>query len=106
MLSLEKPLTILIFDTGYSKTIASVVELRLAKKDNTPKGTSPVISNIGVGFDRTLGSGDLTLRLQNYLLKKFTNDLELIEKILKDTKAMAKLLKEAERLKQVFLSNI
>lgn len=64
----------------------------------------PVINTLGFGYDRTLGGGELTRRLRDYMLKKFVKNYKPSGDITKNNRAMAKLLKEAERVKVVSLS--
>lgn len=70
---------------------------------------------LGVGFDRTLGGFELTLRLRDHLANKFNEAYKPKQKIQvfknssklkknlfqENQRSMAKLLKEAERVKQV-----
>ena len=53
---------------GAAKTTATLVEYRLVKEKY---GNEPKMTVLGVGFDRSLGGLELTLRLQNLLIEKF-----------------------------------
>ncbi|KAH7732346.1 hypoxia up-regulated protein 1 precursor [Aphelenchoides avenae] len=99
----EKAQTLLIYDVGASKTTATIVEYRLAKEKNS-KEQNPVMSTLGVGFDRTLGGQDLTLRLRDHLVAEFEKAHKTKGKITENPRAMAKMNKEAERVKQVRLA--
>ncbi|KIH48523.1 hypothetical protein ANCDUO_21407, partial [Ancylostoma duodenale] len=93
----EKPQRLLIYDMGAAKTIATLVEYKLAK---AKYGKEPKVTVLGVGFDRTLGGLEMTLRLRDLLVTKFNEHYKTKKQITTSEKAMAKLFKEAERLKQ------
>ncbi|KAL6733177.1 hypothetical protein Aduo_003847 [Ancylostoma duodenale] len=98
----EKPQRLLIYDMGAAKTIATLVEYKLAK---AKYGKEPKVTVLGVGFDRTLGGLEMTLRLRDLLVTKFNEHYKTKKAITTSEKAMAKLFKEAERLKQVLSAN-
>ncbi|CAJ0607927.1 unnamed protein product [Cylicocyclus nassatus] len=98
----EKPQRLMIYDMGASKTVATLVEYRLAKAKN---GKEPKLTVLGVGFDRTLGGLEMTLRLRDLLVKMFKAHYKTQKDITTNERAMAKMLKEAERLKQVLSAN-
>jgi len=96
----EQAQTLLIYDVGASSTVASIVEYRLIK-DKQSKEQFPVITTLGVGFDRQLGGQELSLRLREHLVSEFKKAFKTEKPIEDNARAMAKLLKEAERVKQV-----
>ncbi|PAV63446.1 hypothetical protein WR25_22607 isoform B [Diploscapter pachys] len=112
----EKPQRLLVYDVGAAKTTATLVEYRTVKRD---KSTEPEMFVLGVGFDRTLGGFELTLRLRDHLANKFNEAYKPKQKIQvfknssklkknlfqENQRSMAKLLKEAERVKQVLSAN-
>ena len=63
----------------------------------------PVISTLGIGYDRMLGGNELTLRLREHLVQNFIQSKQPKGDIRQNPKAMAKITKEAERVKQVQL---
>ncbi|RCN44627.1 DnaK family protein [Ancylostoma caninum] len=99
----EKPQRLLIYDMGAAKTIATLVEYKLAKAKS---GKEPRVTVLGIGFDRTLGGLEMTLRLRDLLVTKFNEHYKTKKQITTSEKAMAKLFKEAERLKQVLSANM
>uniref|UniRef100_A0AC34R562 Uncharacterized protein n=1 Tax=Panagrolaimus sp. JU765 TaxID=591449 RepID=A0AC34R562_9BILA len=100
----EKAQYLLIYDIGASKTVASVIELKLAKENNS-KVLDPVVNVIGVGYNRNLGGHVLTTRIRDYLIAEFVKTHKTKEPIYGNLRAMAKLLKEAERVKHVLSAN-
>lgn len=64
----DKPQRLMIYDMGSSKTTVTLVEYRLVKEKY---GMEPKMTVLGVGYDRTLGGLEITLRLQNLLVEKF-----------------------------------
>ncbi|VDN32799.1 unnamed protein product [Cylicostephanus goldi] len=94
----EKPQRLMIYDMGASKTVATLVEYKVAKTKNGVK--EPKVTVLGVGFDRTLGGLEMTLRLRDLLVKMFKAHYKTQKDITTNERAMAKMLKEAERLKQ------
>ncbi|EYC07712.1 hypothetical protein Y032_0069g360 [Ancylostoma ceylanicum] len=99
----EKPQRLLIYDMGAAKTIATLVEYKLGK---AKYGKEPKLTVLGIGFDRTLGGLEMTLRLRDLLVTKFNEHYKTKKQITTSEKAMAKLFKEAERLKQVLSANM
>jgi hypoxia up-regulated 1 len=90
----DKPQNLLIYDVGATKTIATLVEYQLEKKD-------PQLKVLGIGFDRTTGGRDVTEKLRSHLVDEFKKKHKTKGDILENPRAMAKLWKEAERVKQV-----
>lgn len=80
------------------------MEYRLVKEKNS-KEQNPVMAPLGVGYDRTLGGFDITLKLRDHLLAEFKKQHKTEKEITENPRAMAKLLKEAERVKQVRSGN-
>uniref|UniRef100_A0A7E4V2S0 Hypoxia up-regulated protein 1 n=1 Tax=Panagrellus redivivus TaxID=6233 RepID=A0A7E4V2S0_PANRE len=100
----EKAQNVVIYDIGASKTVATVLELKLAKNDAT-KAQDPVVAVKGVGYDRTLGGSVLTNRVQDLLIELFNKQHKTSVDVRTNLRAMAKLLKEAERVKHVLSAN-
>ncbi|XP_026477005.1 hypoxia up-regulated protein 1-like [Ctenocephalides felis] len=97
---------IMFYDMGAHKTTATIVEYKIVKtKDRGYVETNPQLQVIGVGYDRTLGGLEMTLRLQNYLAKEFNAQKKTSSDITKNARAMAKLFKEANRVKTVLSAN-
>uniref|UniRef100_A0A1I8AM22 Hypoxia up-regulated protein 1 n=1 Tax=Steinernema glaseri TaxID=37863 RepID=A0A1I8AM22_9BILA len=101
----EQAQTLLIYDVGASKTTATILEYRLAKEKNSNE-KNPVMSTLGVGYDRTLGGLELTVRMQKHLVEEFKKMKKTKKEITENPRAMAKMLKEAERVKQVLSANV
>ncbi|CAJ0935104.1 unnamed protein product, partial [Mesorhabditis belari] len=101
----EQAQTMLIYDMGASKTTATLVEY-LLEEDKVKKEKNPVVRTIGVGFDRTLGGLEMTLRLQKHLEEIFRKTIKADTDIATNPRSMAKLFKEAERVKQVLSANV
>jgi len=68
--------------------------------------TNPQITVRGVGFDRSLGSLEITLRLRDHLAKVFNGQKKTSKDVKESPRAMAKLHKEAERVKKILSANI
>lgn len=96
----EEPQTLLIYDIGAKKTIATIVEYRLINEKGV-KEQNPVATTLGVGFDRSLGGGFITRLLQKHLAEQFSVKTKTEKSIYDNPRAMATLFKEAERVKQV-----
>ena len=60
---------------------------------------------LGVGYDRTLGGLEMTLRLRDILLAAAEKQLKTKTPLRENARAMGKLMKEAERLKLVLSAN-
>lgn len=67
--------------------------------------TNPQVTVRGVGFDRTLGSLEITLRIRDHLAKAFNEQKKAKGNVLETPRAMAKLHKEAERVKKILSAN-
>ncbi|KAJ2951584.1 hypothetical protein O0L34_g13736 [Tuta absoluta] len=94
----------LFFDMGSSSTKAALVEYKTVRiKDKGFVETVPQLQVLGVGYDRTLGGHEMTLRLRDHLIKAWRaqggGDVRA------SPRAMEKLLREAERLKVVLSAN-
>ncbi|RCN53662.1 DnaK family protein [Ancylostoma caninum] len=103
----DKPQSMMIYDVGASKTTATIVEyvLEADKSSKVSKSSNPVVKTIGVGYDRTLGGYEITLRLREHLVKVFRDTVKTSTDITTNARSMVKLLKEAERVKQVLSAN-
>ncbi|VDM61049.1 unnamed protein product [Angiostrongylus costaricensis] len=103
----NKPQTMMIYDMGASKTVATIVEYVLEKDKSSKIGntSNPVVRTIGVGYDRSLGGFEITLRMAKHLEKIFRETTKTTSDITTNARSMAKLLKEAERVKQVLSAN-
>ncbi|XP_055691998.1 hypoxia up-regulated protein 1 [Lutzomyia longipalpis] len=94
----------IFYDMGAYKTSAAVVSFQLVK-DKATRETNPVISVLGVGYDRTLGGLEMQLRLRDYLAKEFNNMKKTPTDVFTSPRALAKLFKEAGRVKNVLSAN-
>ncbi|KAL3070005.1 hypothetical protein niasHS_017294 [Heterodera schachtii] len=122
----EQPQRLLIYDVGSSKTLATIVQFRLVNNDTEtappPPATAtnstttrskrnavtiyPQVETLGVGYNRTLGGRQLTLRLRDHLVRAFKQQHPSTSNTVEQNlRAMAKLMKEAERVKQVLSAN-
>ncbi|KAJ0175993.1 hypothetical protein K1T71_008167 [Dendrolimus kikuchii] len=94
----------LFFDMGAASTKAALVEYKTVKiKDKGYVETVPQLQVLGVGFDRTLGGHEMTLRLREHLIKKWQENGG--GDVRASPRSMEKLLREAERLKIVLSAN-
>lgn len=94
----------MFYDMGASKTTATVVSYQTVK-DKATRETNPVISILGVGYDRTLGGLEMQLRLRDYLAKEFNAMKKTPTDVFSSPRALAKLFKEAGRVKNVLSAN-
>ncbi|XP_059619437.1 hypoxia up-regulated protein 1 [Phlebotomus argentipes] len=92
------------YDMGAYKTSAAVVSFQLVK-DKTTRETNPVISVLGVGYDRTLGGLEMQLRLRDHLAREFNKMKKTKTDVFTNPRALAKLFKEAGRVKNVLSAN-
>ncbi|XP_047028167.1 hypoxia up-regulated protein 1 [Helicoverpa zea] len=94
----------LFFDMGAASTKAALVEYKTVKiKDKGYVETVPQLQVLGVGFDRTLGGHEMTLRLREHLIKAW--EANGGGDVRASPRAMEKLLLEAERLKIILSAN-
>ncbi|XP_060804155.1 hypoxia up-regulated protein 1 [Amyelois transitella] len=94
----------LFFDMGAASTKAVLVEYKTVKtKERGYVETVPQLQVLGVGFDRTLGGHEITLRLREHLIKAW--EANGGGDVRASPRAMEKLLREAERLKIVLSAN-
>ncbi|XP_052749621.1 hypoxia up-regulated protein 1 isoform X2 [Galleria mellonella] len=94
----------LFFDMGAASTKAALVEYKTVKtKERGYVETIPQLQVLGVGFDRTLGGHEITLRLREHLIKAW--EANGGGDVRSSPRAMEKLLREAERLKIVLSAN-
>lgn len=97
---------IMFYDMGASSTTATVVSYQNVKtKDRGFVETSPQVSILGVGYDRTLGGLEVQTRLQNYLASEFDKLKKTSNSVFNNPRSMAKLFKEAGRVKNVLSAN-
>ncbi|VDN22613.1 unnamed protein product, partial [Cylicostephanus goldi] len=103
----DKPQTMMIYDMGATKTTATIVEYVLEpdKTSKVSKTSNPVVKTIGVGYDRTLGGYEISLRMRDHLVKVVRETMKTSTDITESPRSMAKLLKEADRVKQVLSAN-
>ncbi|KHJ92129.1 hypothetical protein OESDEN_07990 [Oesophagostomum dentatum] len=99
----EKPQRLMVYDMGAAATVATLVEYKVVKAKH---GKEPRMTVLGVGYDRTLGGLEMTLRLRDLLVEKFKEHYKTQKDITSNERAMAKMFKEAERLKQVLSANV
>ncbi|XP_014212176.1 hypoxia up-regulated protein 1 isoform X2 [Copidosoma floridanum] len=97
---------VMFYDMGASSTTATLVSYQNVKtKERGFVEIHPQVSILGVGYDRTLGGLEMTLRLRDYLAKEFDAMKKTSKSVFDDPRAYAKLFKEAERLKTVLSAN-
>uniref|UniRef100_A0A0B7AHG5 Hypoxia up-regulated protein 1 n=1 Tax=Arion vulgaris TaxID=1028688 RepID=A0A0B7AHG5_9EUPU len=97
----------MFYDMGSTSTTATIVGYSVVKtKEGTRMESNPQLTIKGVGFDRTLGGLEFTLRLRAHLAKTFNGQKKTTLKVEENYRAMAKLLKEAERVKKVLSANV
>ncbi|XP_035828013.1 hypoxia up-regulated protein 1 [Aplysia californica] len=96
----------MFYDMGATSTTATIVGYNVVKtKEGTLLESNPQLTVKGVGFDRTLGGLEFTLRLRSHLAKAFNNQKKTKTQVEENNRAMAKLFKEAERVKKVLSAN-
>ncbi|VDN38202.1 unnamed protein product [Gongylonema pulchrum] len=101
----EKPQTLLIYDVGASKVTASVLEYVLVpEKQGTEK--NPMMTTLGIGYDRTLGGFEITQRLRDMFVNEFRKKKKTKTDVTQNARAMAKLFEEAERIKIILSANV
>ncbi|CAG5118614.1 unnamed protein product, partial [Candidula unifasciata] len=97
----------MFYDMGSTSTTATIVGYNVVKtKEGTRSESNPQLTIKGVGFDRTLGGLEFTLRLRAHLAKVFDEQKKTTLKVVENDRALAKLLKEAERVKKVLSANL
>lgn len=67
--------------------------------------TNPQVTVRGMGFDRNLGSLEITLRMRDHLARTFNAQKKTPNNVLENPRSMAKLHKEAERVKKILSAN-
>lgn len=98
---------IMFFDMGSASTMVSIVGYQIVKtKEKGYAEDVPQLTILGVGYNRTLGGLELTVRLQRYFAQKFNEQKRTSTDVFSSPRAMAKLLKEAERVKLVLSANL
>ncbi|XP_055866156.1 hypoxia up-regulated protein 1-like isoform X2 [Biomphalaria glabrata] len=97
----------MFYDMGSTSTTATIVGYNVVKtKEGTRSESNPQLTIKGVGFDRSLGGLEFTLRLRDHLAKSFDGQKKTTLKVEQNSRAMAKLFKEAERVKKVLSANV
>ncbi|GFR62018.1 hypoxia up-regulated protein 1, partial [Elysia marginata] len=97
----------MFYDMGSTSTTATIVGYNVVKtKEGTRVESNPQVTIKGVGFDRTLGGLEISLRLRKFLAKAFNDQKKTTLQVEENPRAMAKLLKEAERVKKVLSANV
>ncbi|XP_067935548.1 hypoxia up-regulated protein 1-like [Watersipora subatra] len=96
----------MFFDMGSTSTTVSIVSYQVVKmKVGSVVETNPQVTVRGVGFDRSLGALEITIRLRDHLAKQFNGVKKSANDVLKNPRSMAKLHKEAERVKKILSAN-
>ncbi|XP_050415640.1 hypoxia up-regulated protein 1 isoform X1 [Patella vulgata] len=96
----------MFYDMGASSTVATIAGYHIVKiKEGTRLETNPQVVIKGVGFDRTLGGLEITVRLRDHLAKLFNDMKKTKTDVRTNQRSMAKLLKEADRVKHVLSAN-
>lgn len=100
----EKPMIVLFATVGSQFTTAAVVSYSEVK-DKVTKALVPTVQVMGVGYDRSLGSYEMDVRLREHLADKFTEKYPKLSDVRKNGRAMKKLQKEARKVKTVLSAN-
>ncbi|KAH9500372.1 Hypoxia up-regulated protein 1 [Bulinus truncatus] len=96
----------MFYDMGSTSTTATIVGYNVVKsKEGIKAESNPQLTIKGIGFDRSLGGLEFTLRLRDQLAKLFNEQKKTPLKVEENSRAMAKLFKEAERVKKVLSAN-
>ncbi|KAL3982116.1 Hsp70 family protein [Acanthocheilonema viteae] len=100
----ENAQTLLIYDVGATKVTASVLEYVLVEEKKRGE-KNPVMTTLGVGYDRMAGGFEITQRLRAIFIDNFRKTKNTKTDITKNPRSMAKMLQEAERVKIVLSVN-
>ncbi|XP_022325239.2 hypoxia up-regulated protein 1-like isoform X1 [Crassostrea virginica] len=96
----------MFYDAGATSTSATLVGYQMVKsKEGDRVETNPQLVVKGVGFDKSLGGLEMTLRLRNHLAKLFNAQKKTKTDVFTNDRAMGKLFKEANRVKKVLSAN-
>ncbi|XP_061188994.1 hypoxia up-regulated protein 1-like isoform X1 [Saccostrea echinata] len=96
----------MFYDAGATSTSATIIGYQMVKvKEGDRVETYPQLSVKGVGFDKSLGGLEMTLRLREHLAKLFNAQKKTKTDVFTNDRAMGKLFKEANRLKKVLSAN-
>ncbi|KAK3107370.1 hypothetical protein FSP39_012931 [Pinctada imbricata] len=96
----------MFYDAGATSTTATIVGYHIVKtKEGDRVETNPQLVIKGVGFDRSLGGLEMTLRLRDHLAKLFNKQKLTKTDVFTNERSMGKLFKEANRLKKVLSAN-
>lgn len=97
----------MFYDAGATSTSATLVGYQMVKsKEGDRVETNPQLVIKGVGFDKSLGGLEMTLRLRNHLAKLFNAQKKTKTDVFTNDRAMGKLFKEANRVKKVLSANV
>ncbi|KAJ8316173.1 hypothetical protein KUTeg_006187 [Tegillarca granosa] len=96
----------MFYDMGSTSTTATIVGYQVVKqKEGTRLESNPQLVIKGVGFDKSLGGLEMTLRLRKHLAKLFNEQKKTKTDVFTNERSMGKLFKEAGRLKKVLSAN-
>ncbi|KAM3726346.1 Hypoxia up-regulated protein [Dirofilaria immitis] len=101
----ESTQTLLIYDVGATKVTASVLEYILVEEKKRGE-KNPVMTTLGVGYNRMIGGFEITLRLRDIFVNNFRKTKKTKTDITKNPRSMAKMLQEAEHVKIVLSANV
>ncbi|EFO25683.2 dnaK protein [Loa loa] len=101
----ESVQTLLIYDVGATKVTASVLEYVLVDEKKRDE-KNPVMTTLGVGYNRMVGGFEITQRLRDIFVNNFRKTKKTEIDITKNPRSMAKMLQEAERVKIVLSANV
>lgn len=97
---------IMFYDMGSQQTTAALVGFQIVKtKERGFSETHPQAQILGIGYDRTLGGTEMTLRLRQWMADQFNALGKTKTDVRTVPRAMAKLLKEAGRVKTILSAN-
>ncbi|VDK76001.1 unnamed protein product [Litomosoides sigmodontis] len=100
----ERAQTLLIYDVGATKVTASVLEYVLVEEKKRGE-KDPVMTTLGVGYNRMVGGFEITQRLRDIFVDEFRKTKKTKTDITENPRSMAKMLQEAERVKIVLSAN-
>ncbi|VDP12457.1 unnamed protein product [Onchocerca flexuosa] len=101
----ESAQTLLIYDVGATKVTASVLEYVLIEEKKRGE-KNPVMTTLGIGYNRMVGGFEITQRLRDIFVNNFRKTKKTKTDITENSLSMAKMLKEAEHVKIVLSANV
>uniref|UniRef100_A0A0R3S038 Hypoxia up-regulated protein 1 n=1 Tax=Elaeophora elaphi TaxID=1147741 RepID=A0A0R3S038_9BILA len=101
----ESAQILLIYDVGATKVTASVLEYVLVEEKKRGE-KNPVMTTLGVGYNRMVGGFEITQRLRDIFVNNFRQTKKTKTDITTNPRSMAKMLQEAERVKIVLSANV